>query len=222
MCTHPRLTTWDWITYTGACPGRNLILPPLVTIDHLQLFTEGQTLYNFSYQPWHSTWYSHFAGLVHAACYIIGISWVQFTFHDGACMQGTALMCSPVEMQSNPRFMCASHGTWVVSGPAVGMMVSLQTNFFSLEEKISLLKTHLSKHLICLNMWPYTYFPQCLWVRIPRILSVCYTGFYRALPAAMESRTNTPHLKWHQRDAILISPLPYFRSCCCDKNTDKN
>lgn len=94
--------------------------------------------------------------------------------------------------------------------------------FFSLEEKISLLKTHLSKHLICLNMWPYTYFPQCRWVRIPRILSVCYTGFYRALPAAMESRTNTPHLKWRQRDAILISPLPYFRSCCCDKNTDKN
>lgn len=31
MCTHPWLTTWDRITYTGACPGRNLILlpPPL-------------------------------------------------------------------------------------------------------------------------------------------------------------------------------------------------
>lgn len=94
--------------------------------------------------------------------------------------------------------------------------------FFSWRKKKSLLKTHLSRHLICLNMWPYTYFPQCLQVRIPRILSVCYTGFYRLFPAAMESRTNTLHFKWHQNDAILILPLPYFHFCCCDKSTDND
>lgn len=183
---------------------------------------EGPTLYGFSNQPWHSSWYSHFAGLVHAACYIVGISWVQFTFGDGACMWSTALMCSSVEMQSNPWFLCAWHGTWGASGPAVGMIVSLQTLFFLLKKKKSLLKTHLSKHLICLNMWPYTYFPQCLRVRIPRILSVCYTGFYRVLPAAMESRTNTSHFKWHQHDAILILPLSYFHFYSCDKSTDND
>lgn len=64
MYTCSQLIIWDWTTYVGMHPWKKLTIPPLVAINHLQLFFWGWHLVDFPCPQRHISWCCPYASLV--------------------------------------------------------------------------------------------------------------------------------------------------------------